>query len=205
MIRKFLIDMEGTLLTNRDKQYNEQELVINLQKGDETAFVELIKQFETSIFLCCRSLGLNESEAEDAASETFLAAYEGINKYQGKSGLGTWLWKIAYWKSVDCLRRRKRLRQNASNLSEDIADSRNYNLTIEQKETVEIIWEKVNQLPKLWSLAIILFYREGKNISEISTIMNVKKETVKTYLFRGKKKLSTILKKIFKEELDGIE
>lgn len=48
-----------------------------LRSGDHQAFAEFIDKYKETVFLCCRRLGLREGEAEDVASETFLAAYKG--------------------------------------------------------------------------------------------------------------------------------
>ncbi len=95
-------------MANKDEQHYKKEWIRRLCKGDERAFAEFVKEFETSVFLCCRSLGLNESESEDAANETFMAAYRAIKRYNYKSSLGTWLWRIAYRQAVNYLRQKQR-------------------------------------------------------------------------------------------------
>lgn len=193
-------------MADKGEQYHNKEWVGRLCEGDERAFAEFVKEHETSVFLCCRSLGLSESEAEDAANETFLAAYRGIKKYNGKSSLGTWLWRIAYRQAVNYLRQKQRWNKILNRAEQEPFDDEDRSAAefLEQKEKVEIVWQKVSQLPKLWSVAIMLFYREEKSIAEVAKIMNVNKNTVKTYLFRGKKKLAMVLEKIFKGELDEI-
>jgi RNA polymerase sigma factor (sigma-70 family) len=194
-------------LANRSEQHYKNERVRRLCKGDERTFAEFVKEFERSVFLCCRSLGLSEPEAEDAANETFLAAYRGIKGYNGKASLGTWLWRIAYRQAVNYLRKKQRWNDILHRVEEELIEDEDSNATeiLEQREKAEIVWQKVNQLPKLWSVAVILFYREEKSIAEIAKIMNVNKNTVKTYLLRGKKKLGVFLEKTFKGELDEIE
>jgi RNA polymerase sigma-70 factor (ECF subfamily) len=194
-------------LANKGERHYKKEWFRRLCKGDERTFGEFVKEFETSVFLCCRSLGLSESEAEDAANETFLAAYRGIKRYNGKSSLGTWLWRIAYRQAVNCLRQKQRWNDILNRVEGEFVEDEGCNTIeiLEQREKAEIVWQKVSQLPELWSVAIMLFYREEKSIAEIARIMNVNKNTVKTYLFRGKKKLGMILKKTFKGELDEIE
>jgi len=194
-------------LANRSEQHYKNERVRRLCKGDERTFDEFVKEFETTVFLCCRSLGLSESEAEDAANETFLAAYRGIKRYDGKSSLGTWLWRIAYRQAVNYLRQKQRWNDILNRVEVEPVEDEDYSATeiLEQREKGEIVWQKVSQLPELWSVAVMLFYREEKSIVEIAGIMNVNKNTVKTYLLRGKKKLGMFLEKTFKGELDEIE
>ena len=79
-----------------------------LRSGDHRAFAEFIDKYKETVFLCCRKLGLSKDEAEDVASETFLAAYRGLRRYAGRAELSTWLWSIAYRKAVSFLRKNRR-------------------------------------------------------------------------------------------------
>ncbi len=183
----------------------QQDWLVRLRRGEDAAFKQLVEKYQTSVFLCCRSMGLNETESEDVASETFLAVYKGIKSYNGKSSIGTWLWRIAYRQAINYLRQKKRWNEAPDPLEQDqfaADDSLSASQTLDRKALEEAIWEKVNQLPKLWSIAIILFYREEKSITEIAEIMNINDNTIKTYLFRGKKALSTTLERFYEGKQD---
>jgi RNA polymerase sigma-70 factor (ECF subfamily) len=73
---------------------------------------------------------------------------------------------------------------------------------VQGKETQQILWEAVNRLPKLWAMAVILRYREGKSIQDIAKIMRIRQNTVKTYLFRSREKLRRLLSPVFTEDND---
>jgi RNA polymerase sigma factor (sigma-70 family) len=175
-----------------------------LVSGDHAAFREFVEQYQQLVFLCCRTLGLRESEAEDVASETFLAAYEKLSSYNGKSKLSTWLWSIAYYKGVDYLRKNRRHKELLSGLDEQLADRKIAQVAaaLESKEQAEVVWQAVGQLPRLWALAIVLFYRQEKSIKEIAKIMKKRQNTVKTYLFRGRKRLKELLGNVLGEDID---
>lgn len=175
-----------------------------LLAGDHSAFAELVDKYKGMVFLCCRALGLRDDEADDVASETFLAAYNGISRYRGQAELSTWLWKIAYYKGISYLRKNKRRGELLGGLDEQIADSSEMQTPagLESKEQAELIWRAVGRLPGLWAMAVILYYREEKNISEIAKIMRVRQNTVKTYLFRARKRLKQIIGPILGEDID---
>jgi RNA polymerase sigma-70 factor (ECF subfamily) len=124
-----------------------------------------------------------------------MAAYRGLADFREEAKLSTWLWSIAYRQGVNYLRRcRARI-----NLSEGMeaagADLRaaKPGAAMEEGEQAELIWRAVARLPRLWALATVLFYREDKSIAEIARIMRTPENTVKTYLFRGRKRLKEIL------------
>jgi RNA polymerase sigma-70 factor (ECF subfamily) len=156
------------------------------------------------VFLCCHTLGLNANESEDVANETFLAVYKKIGSFAGISKLDTWLWRIAYHKAIDYLRSKGRSGELLGDFDvqseagkNDIADG------LECREQSDLVWQTVERLPKLWALSIVLFYREDKSVEEIAKIMKTNKNTVKTYLFRGRERLKKLLEGSFGENTDA--
>jgi RNA polymerase sigma factor (sigma-70 family) len=163
--------------------------------GDHEAFGEFIDKYKGTVFMCCRMLGLREDDVEDVASETFMAAYRSISRYRGQAELGTWLWKIAYHKAVSHLRKYGRTGQLFDENIKRLVDIRRRPSlqVLEDAEQAESVWQAVKRLPKLWAVAILLFYREEKSVAEIAKIMKKRENTVKTFLFRGRKKLKELL------------
>lgn len=178
-----------------------------LAAGDHQAFAEFVEEYKEMVFMCCRRLGLKDDQAEDVASETFLAAYNGLRRYRGRAELGTWLWRIAYNQAVNYLRKNPRENLLLLEPDEQLADThhRPPHAAIENTEQAQLIWQAVERLPRLWALATILFYREDKNVKEIAKIMRVSQNTVKTYLFRGRQKLKEILADALGEDIDVVE
>ena len=169
--------------------------------GDERAFGEFVLKYQQSVFLFCRSLGLGESQAEDIAAETFLAAYKALPRYAGRAKLSTWLLKIAYNKTISHFRKTKRTQRLPAGLEEKLAGTeQGPPADLEKKELSETVWAAVERLPKLTAAAIVLFYREGKSIAEIAKIMKKRKNTVKTYLFRGRYMLKGLLADVAGED-----
>ena len=170
-----------------------------LRSGDHQAFSRFIDKYKETVFLCCRRLGLREDEIEDAASDTFLAAYKALTRYAGQSDLSTWLWSIAYRKAVNHLRKNRRQWQLEEQLDEQVADERQPEMAaqLQGEETEKVVWEAVGRLPRLWAMAVILHYREEKSVADIAKIMGAGENTVKTYLFRARARLKETLAAAF--------
>jgi RNA polymerase sigma-70 factor (ECF subfamily) len=177
------------------KQQRQDNRLRLLCSGDHGAFARFIEKHKESVFLCCRRLRLREEEVEDVASETFLAAYNGLSRYSGRAELGTWLWAIAYRQGISYLRKNRKYRQFKTEQNELLFRGREREpaVAVQAKEADEIVWEAVDQLPRLWTMAIILYYREEKSIVEIARIMRTKESTIKIYLFRARKRLKKVL------------
>jgi len=85
----------------------EQTWVAQAQRGDDLAFTQLVETYQKPVYnLCYRMLGESES-AEDAAQETFLRAFQHLDRYDSKRSFATWLLSIAAHYCIDRLRRRK--------------------------------------------------------------------------------------------------
>ncbi len=175
-----------------------------LRSGDHGAFARFIDKYKETVFLCCRRLGLREDEAEDVASETFMAAYKGLQQYRGQAELSTWLWSIAYRRAISYLRKNRKQLQLEAGTDEQVGggEVQEPAAAIQGEETEKIVWNAVERLPRLWAMAIILYYREEKSIIEIAKIMQTKENTIKTYLFRSRQRLKKVLAPAFGEDID---
>lgn len=81
--------------------------IAGARAGDGHAFSRLVATYQTPIYnLCCRTLG-NPHDAEEAAQETFLRAYTGLNSYDPARPFKAWLFSIAHHYCIDRLRRRR--------------------------------------------------------------------------------------------------
>ena len=85
--------------------YDETALIARIQGGDKAACAECIEIHSPAIYRLALRLMQNEAEAEDVMQETFLNAFRAIDSFEGRSGLGTWLYRIAYNAAMMRLRR----------------------------------------------------------------------------------------------------
>lgn len=195
---------KGMFLADDARKKQDERWLGKLLAGEHEAFAEFVDKYKESVFLCCLTLGLKEDEAEDVASETFMAAYKGLRRYKGRAQLGTWLWAIAYRQAVNYLRKNKRTWEFLDELQEQISHSKEQMppAAAQDREKERIVWDAVEQLPRLWAVAVILYYREEKMISDIAKIMRIRENTVKTYLFRARSKLKETLAPVFGEDFN---
>jgi len=175
-----------------------------LRDGNHNIFTFLINKHEKDVIRCCRRFGLRGDDIEDITNETFLAAYKGLSQYNNQAEFGTWLWTITYRKVFNYLKKHKKKKQFESDLYNQYFYNEECEPTniIYNKETERSIWEAVMHLPSLWALSILLYYREGKSIADISKIMKTKENTVKTYLFRARKRLKHTLASVYQDSID---
>ena len=87
------------------KGLDPKELAERAVGGDAEAFNELVKLYHGSLFRLANRMLRNTDDAQEVAQESFLAAYEGMGNFKGRSHIRTWLLSITYNKAVDRLKR----------------------------------------------------------------------------------------------------
>ncbi len=71
------------------------DLIERARAGDEDAFRELVEPYRRDLLLHCYQILGSIHDAEDALQETLLAAWRGLGKFQGRSMIRTWVYRIA--------------------------------------------------------------------------------------------------------------
>jgi RNA polymerase sigma-70 factor (ECF subfamily) len=178
---------------------SERQLVARARRRDHTAFAGLLERHQTSVYnLCYRLLG-DHVEAEDAAQETFLRAYNHLHRYDPRRSLRTWLCAIAHHYCIDQLRRRRltwlslegdpplehpALRDPAPG-PEAHAQGR------EQAARIQRLLARL--APEARSM-IVLHYWAGLSYHEIAAVHGTTVSAVKSRLHRSRAALATLLR-----------
>ncbi len=162
-------------------------------KGDEIAFNQIVESFQKPVFnLCYRMLG-NSEAAEDAAQETFWRAYQSIKKYNPDRSFATWLLSIAAHYCIDQHRKRKLPVLDIDDyVAETIADHHTPNpeaVTMQKEHQIQI-QDLLNELSELDRAAIVLRYWHECSEEEISQVLDITVNAVKSRLHRARKKLA---------------
>ena len=133
--------------------------------------------------------------AEDILQDVFISCYKNIDNFRMESSYKTWLVKITINKCKDTLKRWsfRNLIFKEKIRSVDIELKSPESIFVENEEDV-FLFEQVMKLPINYREVIILFYYEELHIEEISKLLGIKENTVKTRLHRARKKLKEMLK-----------
>ena len=83
-------------------------LVERARSGDRDALEQVLGLHYDRVFAVCRRMTGNDADAADAAQETLIAVVRGLPRFDGRSRLSTWIYRLAVNASIDELRRRAR-------------------------------------------------------------------------------------------------
>lgn len=185
----------------------EAELVRYAQKGDEQAFAEIIQRHQNMVFSVAYRMVRRRMDAEDVAQQVFAKIFFALKKFDMRSSLSTWIYKIALNETYDYLRRLKsRKVVYDGDLAEDFDDSGSRSAKIADSS---VGWDersaKRDYLMKLLAHVteeerMLLFQKEveGRTIDELAELTGINGNTIKVKLFRARKKLVKVA-----ETLDG--
>ncbi len=181
----------------------EIDFVSALLAGDESAFKELVLQYQDDIYSLCLNYLKNEQEAEDIAQDVFIEVFHSIHSFNQQASISTWIYRIAVNKSLERLRYNKRLKRfawitslfgNEERFEGQIRDWVQPNVEDENKERAKVLYGAIDNLPEKQRTAFILHKLEGKSYKEIMDILSVSLASVESLMHRAKKNLQKDLK-----------
>jgi RNA polymerase sigma-70 factor (ECF subfamily) len=159
-------------------------------RGDQAAFADLVTRYQTAVYnMAYRMLG-DATEAEDAAQEVFVRAWNQLHTFQQDRRFSTWLLSIASHHAIDVLRRRKPvapLDDVALYVESDEASPDEIALQDEQRDIVKKL---LNTLPEKYRSVTVLRYYNDLSYDEIARMTGLTESAVKTQLHRARRMLA---------------
>src|SRR5436190_23393252 len=83
-------------------------ILARARAGDQDAFAELTEPYRRELQLHCYRIVGSAQDAEDLLQETLLAAWRGLERFEGRASVRAWLYRIATNRSLDALRASRR-------------------------------------------------------------------------------------------------
>ena len=183
-------------------EMQEQTWIAAAKAGDQDAFEALIRLYEKRVFALTRRMCRNPADAEEAAQEAFLAAWQGLPFFRGDASFSTWLYRLASNACVDLLRREGRHQAAAGpslddeELNLDVADrSGGPQEAAERQELKEQIEQGLQALTPEHRQVLLLREMHQLSYDEIADTLSLDVGTVKSRISRGRKQLRNFLLK----------
>lgn len=181
----------------------EEELIEALRCGNPDACTCLVKRFATLVYRPAMRILNDADEAEEVLQTTFLKACEKFDSFEERSGLATWLYRIATNEAL-MLRRRKQAartthiedsdRPQAEDvrvaLASDTADPARVALSAELSTTLE---RALMALPESLRLVFVMRDLQGLNTQETASVLDLGDSAVKVRLHRARRQLRELL------------
>jgi len=157
----------------------------------EELISEIMNKYGQEILQLVYSYVNNKEVAEDLTQDIFVKCYKSLHTYKGKSKIRTWLWRIAINHCKDYLKswynKKVIITENESTFN--IVHKESVEQTVIQHDEDHRLATAVMKLPFKYREVIYLFYFEELPIKEMSMVLGVKENTIKTRLKRAKELL----------------
>lgn len=140
--------------------------------------------------------------AKDMVQNTFIKCYKNLDSFRNDAPIKTWLYRITINECKDYLKSWNYRMVQAKSFMNETARSISPSvekMVIDKYNSEEMI-DTIFSIPKVYREVVFLYYYDSLNSREISTILDISVNTVKTRLRRAKKKLGPMIKE---EEFNG--
>ena len=183
-----------------------------LKNGDRAEFAHLVEEFSPMIYRLGLKMLNNPQDAEDILQETFIKAYKNIEKFDGRSSISTWLYRIATNEALMSLRKKR-----PDTVSYDMPSANDPEpqeplqiedwcclpeqdyLTAEARMRMD---EAAEKLPDSLRVVFVLRDIEGLSTRETAEVLNISEMAVKTRLSRARLRLREDLSTYFGKLVD---
>lgn len=177
---------------------SEAEIVRRAKAGDEEAFVQIVQRHQSMVYSVALRMVRRSIDAEDVAQQVFTKVFFALKKFDMRSSLSTWIYKIAMNETYDYLRRIKSRRVVfEGDLGEDVDEI--VESSARAADTAAGAEEQASRRDYLLKLLehiseeerILLFQKEveGLTVDELAAKTGINENTIKVKLFRARKKL----------------
>jgi len=171
---------------------------------DRGAIIHVVTSNNQRLFRAAWSILGNRAEAEECVQSAYLAAFAAIGSFEGRSALSTWLTRIVVNEALGRRRAEQRRRSHLEKKGVAVLDDYRETLmqgseteapdvSIAREQIRKLLEQAVAELPEAFRSVFVLREIEGLSSEDTAAILDVPVATVKTRLFRGRRRLQQML------------
>ena len=168
--------------------FDERELVARCQRGDDSAFAELVDRYKNLVYAMIYRMMSDRTQVEDLAQDVFLKVHRGLPYFRGEARLSTWIYRIV---ANVCVQARSGRRPMSS--SSDVSEPASADGAFADLELRDRIEKAMAKLPENYRFLIAAHYLKGIQYEALAEALNIPLGTVKTHLFRAKRQLRELM------------
>lgn len=188
-----------------------EEFIDKLKARDGSSITYLVKNYNKPLFYAAIKQGVNEDEAEELIQATWSDFFEGIERFEGKSHIRTYIFGILYNKIKELWREHKRTIVTKDSESIDAIidaqfdsngqwvtpplDPEEFSLALESGKIIEACLEKLHENMKL---AFQLKEIQGEESKNICNTMGISRTNLGVLLYRGRQLMRMCIEKKYR-------
>jgi RNA polymerase sigma-70 factor (ECF subfamily) len=171
--------------------------------GSEGAYTALVNKYQRGLSFHIAKMVKDQSRVEDLVQETFVKAFNNIQRYDTKYAFSTWLYRIGTNHTIDYLRKKKLqtlsidapMKTGDGDMKMQLQDhTSKTDRKIIRSERQELVRDAIENLPEKYRDVIKLRHMQEMTYQEIVEVLDRPLGTVKAHLFRAREMLYKALK-----------
>jgi RNA polymerase sigma-70 factor (ECF subfamily) len=178
-------------------QFDERELIERCRTGDDTAFAELVDRYKDLVYALIYRMVADRGLPDDLAQDVFLKIHRGLPYFRGEARLSTWIFRIV--QNV-CVQARSGRPPDVS-LDDGLGGDRpprqfgSEDRAFDSLEDRDRLDKALARLPPNYRMLVVAHYIKGVQYEALAEALNLPLGTVKTHLYRAKRRLRELLEK----------
>ena len=155
----------------------------NTMNTQDSQFTQIVRENKSTIYSVCYMFSKDQDEVNDLFQEVLIRLWQGYEKFEGRSNMRTWVYKVSLNTCISIDRKKKSRPTQPLLEGVDIFDE-----SKEDNRQLEMLHKRITQLPP-FDRAIILLWLENMSYDEIGAIVGISPKNVSVRLYRIKEKL----------------
>ena len=180
----------------KDKSASDSELMILIQKGEQSAMKELVEKYKMKAYYLALGMVGNKDEAYDISQEAFIRVYRSAKKFVPEQKFFTWFYSIIANLCKDCLKRREKWDSKQVDIDEN-----DFLMVVESNPESQMIMKEQARNLRRAIMALDLADREiimlkhfrDLPYAEIAVMLNIPRGTVMSRLYYARRKLAKLM------------
>jgi len=169
---------------------DDETLVRECLEGDDQAFEMLLERYERNVFNGALRMVNNRDDASDITQSVFLKVYENLGRFDARYKFFSWIYRITVNESINFLRRRK----SVDPVDDDLPSKHLGPLeSLRGAELCQAVQDALMSLKPDYRAVIILRHFHECTYRDMSEILEIREETVKSRLFSGRRMLRDLV------------
>jgi len=181
-------------------QSDDKILIRDFLSGNEDVFSELVKKYLDNLYNFIFSLTKDKMMSEDIVQETFVKAWKNIYRFDVSKNFKTWLFAIGKNTAMDLLKKKKAMpfsffeKDGNQNPFEEIIDENELaDIILKKDESTEELRKGLEKIKDKYRVILELCYIEDMSLLEISEVLEIPYNTIKSQHSRALSELKNVL------------
>lgn len=188
-------------MTEQQMPKTDSQLGQEMQRGNPAAFSEIVERFLKPVYTVCLRCLRDPADAQDVTQDVFVRLGKGIATYDPSRPLSSWIFRIAYNRCMDYLKKRGRnLEKSVEELDLAAEDVPPVDENSGDSKLLALVWGTLDEISEPNRMLLLFKYRFEMKNGEIADALGINENNLRVRLYRAKLELRAAVRRKMSEE-----